>query len=140
MNLKGVPIRVAVGARDLENNTVELARRDTKEKTNVPVDGLASRIIGLLDEIQQAIYDKALAYRDSHITKADTWDEFVKLLEEKGGFISAFWDGTAETEAAIKEKSKATIRCIPLDNPQETGKCILTGKPATQRVLFAQAY
>src|SRR5688500_14193022 len=138
--MKGVPVRVAVGARDLENNTVELARRDTKEKFNVPVDGLSNRIIQLLDEIQKAIYDKALAYRDSHITKADTWDDFVKLLEEKGGFISAFWDGTPETEAAIKEKTKATIRCIPLNNPQEDGKCILTGKPATQRVLFAQAY
>lgn len=138
--MKGVPVRVAVGARDLENNTVELARRDTKEKFNVSVDGLSNRIVQLLDEIQKAIYDKALAYRDSHITKADTWDDFVKLLEEKGGFISAFWDGTPETEAAIKEKTKATIRCIPLNNPQEEGKCILTGKPATQRVLFAQAY
>jgi prolyl-tRNA synthetase len=138
--MKGVPVRVAVGARDLENNTVELARRDTKEKFNVSVDGLSGRIVNLLDEIQKAIYDKALAYRDSHITKADTWDDFVKLLEEKGGFISAFWDGTPETEAAIKEKTKATIRCIPLNNPQEDGKCILTGKPARQRVLFAQAY
>ena len=138
--LKGVPVRLAVGARDLENNTVELARRDTKEKTNVPVDGLAERIIQLLDEIQRSIYNKALAFRDSHITKVDTWDEFVKVLEEKGGFASAFWDGTAETEAAIKEKTKATIRCIPLNNPGEAGKCILTGKPATQRVLFAQAY
>ena len=106
----------------------------------MPVDGLSGRIVQLLDDIQKAIYDKALAYRDSHITKADTWDEFVKLLDEKGGFISAFWDGTPETEAAIKEKTKATIRCIPLNNPQEDGKCILTGKPATQRVLFAQAY
>jgi prolyl-tRNA synthetase len=138
--MKGVPVRVAVGARDLENNTVELARRDTKEKTNVPVDGLANRIIGLLDEIQLSIYNKALAHRDSHITNVDSWEEFVKVLEEKGGFVSAFWDGTEETEAAIKEKTKATIRCIPLNNPQENGKCILTGKPATQRVLFAQAY
>lgn len=119
---------------------MELARRDTKEKFNVSVDGLSNRIVQLLDEIQKAIYDKALAYRDSHITKADTWDDFVKLLEEKGGFISAFWDGTPETEAAIKEKTKATIRCIPLNNPPEDGKCILTGKPARQRVLFAQAY
>jgi prolyl-tRNA synthetase len=138
--LKGVPVRVAVGARDLENNTVELARRDTKVKENVSVDGLADRIIKLLDDIQQSIYNKALAYRDANITKVDSWDEFVKVLEEKGGFVSAFWDGTEETEAAIKEKTKATIRCIPLDNPQEDGKCILTGKPATQRVLFAQAY
>jgi prolyl-tRNA synthetase len=138
--MKGVPIRVAVGARDLENNTVELARRDTKEKTNVSVDGLADRIIKLLDDIQQSIYNKALAYRDAHITRVDSWEEFVKVLEEKGGFVSAFWDGTEETEAAIKEKTKATIRCIPLNNPQENGQCILTGKPATQRVLFAQAY
>jgi prolyl-tRNA synthetase len=138
--LKGVPVRVAVGARDLENNTVELARRDTKEKENVSVDGLAERIIHLLDDIQKSIYNKALAYRDANVTKVDSWDDFVKTLEEKGGFVSAFWDGTAETEAAIKEKTKATIRCIPLNNPKEDGKCILTGKPATQRVLFAQAY
>jgi prolyl-tRNA synthetase len=138
--LKGVPVRIAVGARDLQNNTVELARRDTKEKINVSVDGLASRIINLLDEIQQSIYNKALAYRDSHITKVDSWDEFVRVLEEKGGFVSAFWDGTEETEMAIKEKTRATIRCIPLNNPQENGQCVLTGKPATQRVLFAQAY
>jgi prolyl-tRNA synthetase len=138
--MKGVPVRVAVGARDLENNTVELARRDTREKQNVSVDGLATHIVQLLDEIQQSIYNKALAHRDSHITKVDSWDEFENVLNTKGGFVSAFWDGTAETEAAIKEKTKATIRCIPLNNPEENGKCILTGKPATQRVLFAQAY
>jgi prolyl-tRNA synthetase len=138
--LKGVPVRVAVGARDVENNTVELARRDTREKMNVPVEGLSPRIVQLLDEIQQSIYNKALAYRDAHITKVETWDEFVKTLEEKGGFVSAFWDGTPETEAAIKEKTKATIRCIPLNNPLEEGKDVLSGKPAKQRVLFAQAY
>ncbi len=97
-------------------------------------------VVALLDEIQQAIYNKALAYRDEHITKVDTWDEFVKVLNEKGGFISAHWDGTAETEEKIKEQTKATIRCIPLDNAQEEGVCVLSGKPSKQRVLFAQAY
>jgi prolyl-tRNA synthetase len=138
--MKGVPVRVALGLRDLENNTVELARRDTKEKQSVSMDGLPERIVNLLSEIQQAIYDKALAYRDSHITKVDTWDEFVSTINEKGGFVSAFWDGTSETEDAIKEKTKATIRCIPLDNPGEEGVCVFSGKPANQRVLFAQAY
>jgi prolyl-tRNA synthetase, family I len=138
--MKGVPVRVAIGLRDLENNTVELARRDTREKFTVPIDGLANRIVNLLDEVQQSIFNKAKAFRDSHITRVDSWDEFVKVLEEKGGFVSAFWDGTEEAEAAIKEKTKATIRCIPLNNPKEEGKCVLTGKPATQRVLFAQAY
>ncbi|MBC7848276.1 MAG: proline--tRNA ligase [Chitinophagaceae bacterium] len=138
--LKGVPIRIAIGARDLENNTVELARRDTKEKTTVSIDGLTDRISELLKEIQQSIYNKALSYRDAHITRADTWEEFEKLVNEKGGFISAHWDGTAETETKIKELSKATIRCIPIDNEMEEGKCVFTGKPSTQRVLFAQAY
>lgn len=138
--MKGVPVRVALGLRDLENNTVELARRDTKEKQSVSMDGLPERIVNLLAEIQQAIYNKALAYRDSHITKVNTWDEFVSTINEKGGFVSAFWDGTSETEDAIKDKTKATIRCIPLDNPEEEGICVFSGKPAKQRVLFAQAY
>jgi len=138
--MKGVPVRIAMGLRDLENNTVEVARRDTKEKTTISMDGLAAAIVKLLEEIQQQMYDKALAYREQHITPTDSWDEFVQLLDNKGGFISAHWDGTAETEEAIKEKTKATIRCIPLNNPQETGKCILTGKPSIQRVLFARAY
>lgn len=138
--MKGVPVRLAIGARDLENNTVELARRDTKEKQSVTMDGLADRIVQLLADIQQNIYNKALAYRDSHITPVNTWDEFVSTLNEKGGFISAFWDGTAETEDAIKEKTKATIRCIPLDSKEEEGVCVFSGKPANQRVLFAQAY
>jgi prolyl-tRNA synthetase len=138
--MKGVPVRIALGLRDLDNNTVELARRDTKEKQSVSMDGLPERIVQLLADIQQAIYDKALAYRDSHITTVNTWDEFVNTLNEKGGFVSAFWDGTAETEEAIKEKTKATIRCIPLDNPQQEGVCVFSGKPAKQRVLFAQAY
>ncbi len=138
--LKGVPVRLALGARDLEKNVIEVARRDTKEKKSVYMDGIAEYVDGLLNEIQLAMFNKAKAYRDEHITKANDWNEFEKLLDEKGGFISAHWDGTAETEAAIKEKTKATIRCIPLNNPQENGKCILTGKPSKQRVLFARAY
>jgi prolyl-tRNA synthetase len=138
--MKGVPIRIAIGARDLENNVVEIARRDTKEKQTVSMDGLSEHIVQLLSTIQQEMFNKALAYRDEHITKVDTWEAFEKALDDQGGFISAHWDGTAETEEAIKEKTKATIRCIPLDNPQEEGKCILTGKPSTQRVLFARAY
>jgi prolyl-tRNA synthetase len=138
--LKGVPLRIAVGMRDLENNTVELARRDTREKQSVSMDGLSLRIVQLLEEVQQSIYNKAKAHLDSHITPVNSWEEFEKTLNEKGGFVSAFWDGTAETETAIKEKTKATIRCIPLDNPQEDGVCVYSGKPAKQRVLFAQAY
>jgi prolyl-tRNA synthetase len=138
--MKGVPVRIAMGLRDLENQVVEIARRDTKEKVSVPMEGLDVYVKNLLEQIQQAMFDKALAYRDGHITKADTWEEFEKVLYEKGGFASAHWDGTAETEAAIKEKTKATIRCIPLDSPAEEGKCILTGKPSKQRVLFAIAY
>ncbi len=138
--LKGVPVRLALGARDLANNLVEVARRDTKEKQNVSLDGIADHIKNLLEEIQQNLYDRANAFRQSHTTKADNWDDFVKLLDEKGGFVSAHWDGTAETEEAIKVKTKATIRCIPLNNEQEEGKCILTGKPSKERVLFARAY
>jgi prolyl-tRNA synthetase len=138
--MKGVPVRIALGLRDLENNAVEVARRDNKEKTSMSMQGLTEKILNLLEAIQQGLYDKALAYRESHITKADTWDEFEKLLDEKGGFISAHWDGTTQTEEAIKEKTKATIRCIPLNNPKENGACILTGRPSEQRVLFARAY
>jgi len=138
--LKGVPVRVALGARDLQNGVAEVARRDTKEKASVSLDGLAEHIKNLLEEIQKNLYNRALAFREANTTKVDDWDEFVRLLDEKPGFLSAHWDGTAETEEAIKEKTKATIRCIPLNNPQEEGKCILTGKPSTQRVLFARAY
>ncbi len=138
--MKGVPVRLALGARDMEKNEIEVARRDTKEKRVVSLDGIAQYVESLLKDIQQYMYNKALVYRDEHITKADSWDEFVKLLDEKGGFISAHWDGTGETEDAIKEKTKATIRCIPLNNEPEAGQCILTGKPSTQRVLFARAY
>lgn len=138
--LKGVPVRIAIGVRDLANNVVEVARRDTKEKKSYSIDGLATSVIQLLEEIQQSIFDKALQFRNNHITPADSWDEFVKLLDEKTGFIAAHWDGTGETEEKIKELTKATIRCIPLHNAQEAGVCILTGKPSRQRVLFARAY
>ena len=138
--LKGVPVRIAIGARDMQNNVVEIARRDTKEKTSVSMDGLANTVVVLLKDIQENIYNKAKAYRDDHITKADIWEEFVKLLDEKGGFVAAHWDGTAETEDKIKELTKATIRCIPLNNIQEKGTCILTGKPSSERVFFARAY
>ena len=138
--LKGVPVRLAMGLRDLENNVVELARRDTKEKQPVSIAGLPGYIGKLLDEIQQHLFNNALKYREEHITPVNSWDEFVKTLNEKGGFVSAHWDGTAETEAEIKEKTKATIRCIPLNNASEEGKCILSGKPSKERVLFAVAY
>ncbi len=138
--MKGVPVRLAIGARDLEKNEIEIVRRDTREKRMVPIKGLATYVESLLKEVQQNMYNKAKSYRDAHITPADSWDEFVKLLDDKGGFITAHWDGTAETEEAIKERTKATIRCIPLNNKKEEGKCILTGKPSSQRVLFARAY
>ena len=138
--LKGVPVRIAIGARDLQNNVVEIARRDTKEKKSVSMEGLAQTVAALLEDIQANIFDKSKVYRDQNITRADTWEEFEKLLDEKGGFIAAHWDGTADTEEKIKERTKATIRCIPIDNPQETGACILTGKPSKERVLFARAY
>jgi prolyl-tRNA synthetase len=138
--LKGVPIRIAVGARDLENQVVEVARRDTKEKTTVALDGIAAYTKHLLDTIQINMFNKAKAYRDEHITIVNTWDEFMEVLDKKTGFVSAHWDGNAETENKIKELSKATIRCIPLDNPLEEGVCILTGNKSIQRVLFARAY
>ena len=138
--LKGIPVRIAVGQRDLENNQVEIARRDTKEKTSVSMDGLTETVSALLLEIQSNLFERAKAYRDDHITKVDSWEEFVSVLDTKTGFISAHWDGTAETEDKIKELTKATIRCIPLDNPLEAGKCIHSGNPSTQRVLFARSY
>ena len=138
--LKGVPVRLALGPRDLQNGTIELARRDTLTKEVVPQEGLTDRIVALLDEIQQNIFQKALDYRNSMITEVNTWEEFQDVLENKGGFISAHWDGTPETEVAIKEATKATIRCIPLDAKEEEGKCIFTGKPSKCRVLFARSY
>jgi prolyl-tRNA synthetase len=138
--MKGVPVRIALGLRDMENNQVEVARRDTKEKSMVSLDGLSDYVAALLGTIQTAMFEKAKSFRDEHITPADTWDEFVALLEGKGGFVAAHWDGSPETEEQIKAKTKATIRCIPLNNKQEEGKCILTGKPSKERVLFARAY
>jgi len=138
--LKGVPVRVAIGARDLQNGVAEVARRDTKEKVSLPLEGLASRIGELLEEIQQNLFDRAKSYQQTHITLVDDFDTFQKVLDEQGGFVSAHWDGTPETEEKIKEITKATIRCIPLNNPPEAGICVLTGKPSKERVLFARAY
>ena len=138
--LKGVPVRLALGPRDLENGTIELARRDTLTKEVVSQEGLADRIVALLDEIQHNIFKKALDFRNSMITKVDTWEEFKSVLNEKGGFILAHWDGTPETEQAIKDATKATIRCIPMDAVEEEGKCVYSGKPSKCRVLFAKSY
>jgi prolyl-tRNA synthetase len=138
--LKGVPVRMALGLRDIDNGVVEIARRDTKEKSSVPLEGIVDHIQNLLLEIQQNIYNKALQFREANTYRVDTWEEFMKTLDETPGFILAHWDGSSETEEKIKELSKATIRCIPLDSPMEEGKCILTGNPSKQRVLFARAY
>lgn len=138
--LKGVPVRIAIGPRDLENNAAEVARRDTLTKEVVPFDTLVEYVQQLLKDVQANLFAKALKFRDDNTRKADTWDEFVDLLDNHPGFIYAHWDGTAETEDKIKELTKATIRCIPFNNPQEDGKCILTGKPSKQRVLFARSY
>ena len=138
--LKGVPVRIAIGPRDLENNCSEVARRDTLTKEVVPFDTLVEYVQQLLKDIQANLFAKALKFRDDNTRKADTWEEFVDLLDNHPGFIYAHWDGTAETEDKIKELTKATIRCIPFNNPQEEGKCILTGKPSKQRVLFARSY
>ena len=138
--LKGVPVRLAIGGRDLENGTVELARRDTREKQTVIQEGLDIHIAQLLEEIQTNIYNKAFQFREEHTTEANSYDEFRELLDGKAGFISAHWDGTPETEQKIKEETKATIRCIPLNNKLEDGVCIYSGKPSKQRVLFARAY
>lgn len=137
--MKGVPVRIAVGPRDLENNQVEIARRDTLEKQTITFENLDQYIEHLLEDIQINIYNKALKFREEATHSADTWEEFTTLLDQ-GGFVAAHWDGTPETEDAIKDKTKATIRCIPLNNPLEEGKCILTEKPSTQRVLFARSY
>ncbi|NQX81236.1 MAG: proline--tRNA ligase [Flavobacteriaceae bacterium] len=137
---KGVPVRLGLGARDLENGTIEVARRDTLEKTTVEQGDVANYIDNLLVDIQNDMFNKAKAYRDSHITKVDTFEEFKDVLKNKGGFISAHWDGTVETEKKIKDLTKATIRCIELDVEKEDGICVLTGKPSSKRVLFAKAY
>ncbi len=138
--LKGVPVRMAIGPKDLENGTVEIARRDNLTKEVQPIDNVDAYIEELLKTIQQEVFNKAKTYRDTHVTKVDTYEEFKKVLEEKGGFISAHWDGTDEEEEQIKNETKATIRCIPLDNEMEEGVSLITGKPSKQRVLFAKAY
>lgn len=138
--LKGVPVRIAIGPKDLENGTVEIARRDNLTKEIHALENIENHIESLLTTIQKDIYQKAYDYRESHITKVDTYEEFKKVLEEKGGFISAPWDGTAEEEEQIKNETKATIRCIPLNNPQENGTSMISGKPSSQRVIFAKAY
>ncbi len=138
--MHGIPIRLAIGKRDLENGVVEVARRDTKEKTSQPLAGIADHVEQLLEDIQNNLYQRALDYRTAHTFKADTMEEFTDILENKGGFIYAHWDGTVETEKKIKELTKATIRCIPNDWTEEAGKCILTGKPSNRRVVFAKAY
>ncbi len=138
--MHGIPLRVAIGPRDLASGTVELARRDTLEKRVEPMAGLAKRIPALLAQMQQDMYNRALHFLESNIRRVDTYDEFKRVLDEQGGFVAAHWDGTPETEALIKEETKATIRCVPLDSTPEEGTCIRTGKPSHQRVLFARAY
>ena len=138
--LQGVPLRIAIGPKDLENGTVEVARRDTLSKMTFVLEGLSTEIKNLLTEIQHSLYDKAIDFRNEHITEVDSFDAFKEVLEEKGGFISAHWDGTAETEQKIKDATKATIRCIPYDAPEESGVCVFSGAPSKGRVLFAKAY
>jgi prolyl-tRNA synthetase len=138
--LQGVPLRIAIGPKDLENKTVELARRDTLTKEIVDLDKVATIAKGLMTEIQESLFKKALDFRNTHITEVNNFEEFKKVLETKTGFISAHWDGTSETEQKIKELTKATIRCIPLNGEKETGSCVFTGNPSSGRVLFAKAY
>lgn len=138
--LKGVPVRLAIGSRDLENGTIEVARRDTREKQVVKISDVTQTVPALLEKIQENIYQRALSFRDGMITPVDSYDDFKKTLDEKKGFVSAHWDGTVETETSIKDETKATIRCIPLDAKDEPGTCIFSGKPSARRVLFARAY
>ena len=138
--LKGVPVRIAIGNRDMENNTAEVARRDTLEKQTIPQDQLSEYICELLEEIQQNLFNKALSFRNDHITEVNSFEEFKEVIENKGGFVSAHWDGTIETENKIKELTKATIRCIPNKAKEEAGTCVLTGEKSSRKVLFAKAY
>jgi len=138
--LKGVPVRIAIGPRDLENGTLEVARRDTLEKQVVPTGNIGDFVQDLLEDIQKNMYKKARAFRDANTHKVDTWEAFREVIEVRGGFALAHWDGTTETEARIKEETKATIRCIPFDTGKEAGKCVYSGKPSDRRVLFAVAY
>ena len=139
--LHGIPVRIGIGKRDLANGVVEVARRDTKEKASIPMDGVVDHIEQLLKDIQQNLFDRAVQFREEHTTPVDNFDDFKSVIEQDiPGFISTHWDGTAETEQKIKELTKATIRCIPNDAPDEAGQCVLTGQPSNQRVLFAKAY
>lgn len=138
--MKGVPVRLGLGKRDIENNTIEVARRDTKEKISISMDLVVPYVEQLLGDIQSNLYLRAKAYRDSHITEVDTFEQFKEVLENKGGFLSCHWDGTPETEEKIKEETKATIRCIPIDAKEEAGVCVYSGKPSSRRVIFAKAY
>ena len=138
--LKGVPVRLAIGPKDLENGTIEVARRDIMEKKIIPQDGITNYVNSLMSEIQNNIYKKALDFRNENTRKVDNYEEFKTLLDEKGGFLAAHWDGTPGTEEKIKEETKATVRCIPLEAEKESGKCIYSGKPSNRRVLFARAY
>jgi len=140
--LKGVPVRIGLGPRDLENGTIEIARRDnlTKETFELSSQPIATKISNLLDQIQDGIFKKAIDFRASVTTEVNSWEEFKKVLNDTGGFVSAHWDGTSETEEKIKELTKATIRCIPLGRKEEAGTCVFTGNPSTGRVYFAKAY
>jgi prolyl-tRNA synthetase len=138
--LKGVPVRLAIGPRDIENNTVEVARRDTLTKISVSMENIVEVVDGLLEEIQSNLFEKALAFRKEKTTKVDSYDEFKEVLEQKGGFVVAHWDGSAETEERIKNETKATIRCILLDEAPKPGNCVYSGKPSKGRVVFAKAY
>jgi len=138
--MMGIPVRLGLGKRDLENNTIEVARRDTKEKSSIGLDNVVPYVKNLLDDIQENLFNRAKSYRDSHITPVDTFEQFKEVLETKGGFLSCHWDGTSETEDKIKEETKATIRCIPLDAPEEIGVCIYSGRSSSKRVIFAKAY
>ncbi len=137
---KGVPVRLAIGPRDVENGTIELARRDTPEKEILPITRVVEVIEQLMETMQRALFDKALAFRETNTRKADTWKEFKQILDDKGGFILAHWDGTGETEQKIKEETKATVRCIPIDDNMEEGVCVYSGNPSSRRVVFARAY
>jgi prolyl-tRNA synthetase len=138
--MKGIPVRLGLGKRDLENNTIEVARRDTKEKMSIGLDLVVPYVEQLLADIQMNLFNRAKAFRDDHITRVENFDQFKDVIENKGGFVLAHWDGTPETEEKIKEETKATIRCIPLDSPEENGVCVYSGKPSNKRVIFAKAY
>jgi prolyl-tRNA synthetase len=138
--LQGVPVRLALGGRDLEQGTIEVARRDTKTKETMALEGIEAYVQELLDTIQTSIFQKAFAFREENTHRVDTLEEFEHILDTKGGFILAHWDGTSETEEQIKERTKATIRCIPLEDDPEEGTCIFSGKPSSRRVVFARAY